>query len=90
MSPGTSIIRTSLEQEETMNFIISGATPNPAAATTPRTPAPKAVRVPAAKQAPVAIVEISSAAKQAHSAGQEHATEHKMRPLNIIWGNGPK
>lgn len=90
MPTGTGFVPAGAKQEETMNVIISGVTPNPAAATKPRSPAPKTVHAPTANHTPAATVEISSAARNAHSAGPGHTAEHKLRPLNIIWGNSPR
>ena len=73
-----------------MRVIYSGAYPKPIVGTS-RSAAPVAETgfAPAAKPAPAATVEISSAARGAHSKGEQHAPTHKVRPLNIIWGNGP-
>lgn len=69
-----------------MSVIISGKTPTLIAPTAPRSAAPTSASTPA----PAAIVEISAAARQAHSGGPGHAGKHGPRPLNIIWGDSPK
>ena len=69
-----------------MSVIISGKTPTFIATAPPRSAAP----APASASAPAATVEISAAARQAHSGGPGHAGKHGPRPLNIIWGDSPK
>lgn len=72
-----------------MRVIYSGASPKPIVSTSYSTAsAPGASFAPAAT--PAATVEISSAARGAYSKGEQHAPAHKIRPLNIIWGNSPK
>ena len=74
-----------------MRVIYSWASPEPIVGTSRNAaPAPEAGFAPAATPAPAATVEISSAARGAHSKGEPHAPAHKIRPLNIIWGNSPK
>jgi len=75
-----------------MNFKISGTAPRPQTATAPATVSALPVMAPAqaTKPAPSATVEISSAARQAHSGGPGHAAKHGPRPLNIIWGDSPR
>ena len=75
-----------------MNVNISNIKTTPAAAgTAGRTaPAPSAGYARPAKPAPAATVEISDGARRASSTGKGHAPEHKIRPLNIIWGDSPR
>ena len=69
-----------------MSVIVSGKAPTLFAPTAPRSQAP----APASKAAPAATVEISAAARRAHSGGPGYAGKHGPRPLNIIWGDSPK
>ena len=69
-----------------MSIIISGKTPALIAAAPPRSAAP----APASTSAPAATVEISDAAREAHSGGPIYLGKHGPRPLNIIWGDSPK
>ena len=69
-----------------MSVIVSGKTPTLFAPAAPRAQASKA----ASKPAPAATVEISDAAREAHSGGPIYLGKHGPRLLNIIWGDSPK
>ncbi len=75
-----------------MNFNITGAATSPKTATTPGriSPTPQADHARGINPAPSATVEISDAARRAHSGGPGQARKHGPRPLNIIWGDSPK
>jgi len=75
-----------------LNFNITGSATSPKTTTAPGriAPAPQPDHMQGVKPAPSATVEISAAARQAHSGGAGHAGKHGPRPLNIIWGDSPK
>ena len=83
-----SFVPAGITQEETMSIIISAGTPSPAANTASPRPASDTSQA-TAKTAPAATVEISSGARQAYATGPGHTAQHKVRPLNIIWGDSP-
>ena len=75
-----------------MSINISNANPTSTADGGARgtAPAPTNDNLLSATPSPAATIEISDDARQAFSAGKGYAPVYGSRPLNIIWGNGPR